>query len=190
MASLDQLKASGCDPTSHLWSRRGVLGLVGWGAVLGSLGAGQVAFVRMMYPRVLYEPRTEVKIGWPSEYAVDTVSDRWLKLYRFWVLRTRKGFAALSARCTHLGCTPLYLAAENKFKCPCHGSGFTGLAPDDAKPGKSGLNFEGPAPRALERFKIGMAEDGQLLVDFGKTFAREKGEWDRPEAFADYAGLA
>ena len=57
--------------------------------------------------------------------------------------------------CTHLGCTPRWLVAENKFKCPCHGSGFH----------KNGINFEGPAPRPLERFKITLAEDGQLVVD-------------------------
>ena len=42
------------------------------------------------------------------------------------------------AVCTHLGCTPNWLEAEQKFKCPCHGSGFY----------KDGINFEGPAPAA------------------------------------------
>jgi cytochrome b6-f complex iron-sulfur subunit len=52
------------------------------------------------------------------------------------------------------------LAAEDKFKCPCHGSGYY----------KSGLNFEGPAPRPLDRFQISVGEDGQLVVDKNKTF--------------------
>jgi nitrite reductase/ring-hydroxylating ferredoxin subunit len=47
------------------------------------------------------------------------------------------GFYALFTICTHLGCTPNYLSAENKFKCPCHGSGYR----------LTGVNFEGPAPR-------------------------------------------
>jgi Rieske Fe-S protein len=37
-------------------------------------------------------------------------------------------FVAISAICTHLGCTPRYLATEDKYKCPCHGSGYRGFA--------------------------------------------------------------
>ena len=80
---------------------------------------------------------------------------------------------ALSTVCTHLGCTPNWLGSERKFKCPCHGSGFRA----------SGINFEGPAPRPLERHKIVLAEDGQLLIDKGKLFRQEKDEWNKPEAF-------
>ena len=58
------------------------------------------------------------------------------------------GFYAIVTICTHLGCTPNFLAAENKFKCPCHGSGFR----------TSGVNFEGPAPRPLQRARIVLAE--------------------------------
>jgi hypothetical protein len=60
----------------------------------------------------------------------------------------------LIAVCTHLGCSPNWLPAENKFKCPCHGSGFY----------MSGVNFEGPAPRPLERARIVLADDGQILI--------------------------
>lgn len=187
MANLEFLRQEGCDPRHFLWSRRSFLGLAGWGAVLGSLGAGSLAFGRYMYPRVLFEPRTEVKIGKPTEYAVNTVSEKWLKLYRFWLVRTTEGFLALSATCTHLGCTPRYLEQENKFKCPCHGSGFRGIDPTNPYPGVSGVNFEGPAPRPLERFKIGLAEDGQIVVDFGQKFLAEKGEWLKPDAFLKYA---
>jgi cytochrome b6-f complex iron-sulfur subunit len=79
----------------------------------------------------------------------------------------------LSVTCTHLGCTPNYLSAENKFKCPCHGSGFR----------ITGVNFEGPAPRPLERTRIVLAEDGQILVDKSRHFQRELGQWTDPEAF-------
>jgi cytochrome b6-f complex iron-sulfur subunit len=188
MANLDFLRAEGCDPKQFIWSRRSFLGLAGWGAVLGSLGAGTLAFGRYMYPRVLYEPRTLVKVGKPTEYAVNTVSEKWIKLYRFWLVRTADGFVALSGKCTHLGCTPRYLEQENKFKCPCHGSGFRGIDKAAPSPGISGVNFEGPAPRPLERFKIGLAEDGQIAVDFGKLFMGEKGEWEKPDALLKYSG--
>ncbi|MBI1951579.1 MAG: ubiquinol-cytochrome c reductase iron-sulfur subunit, partial [Acidobacteria bacterium] len=75
--------------------------------------------------------------------------------------------------CTHLGCTPNWLEAENKFKCPCHGSGFY----------RSGINYEGPAPRPLERYRMVIADDGQILIDKTKIYAYEKGEWDNPESF-------
>jgi cytochrome b6-f complex iron-sulfur subunit len=65
------------------------------------------------------------------------------------------------------------LNAENKFKCPCHGSGFR----------RTGINFEGPAPRPLERVKIVLADDGQLAIDKSVLFRSEKGEWTKPEAF-------
>ena len=65
------------------------------------------------------------------------------------------------------------VAAENKFKCPCHGSGFY----------RSGVNFEGPAPRPLERARILLADDGQILIDKSTKFQQEKGEWDSAESF-------
>jgi cytochrome b6-f complex iron-sulfur subunit len=80
---------------------------------------------------------------------------------------------AISAICTHLGCTPNWLSAENKFKCPCHGSGFY----------MSGINFEGPAPRPLERVKIALGDDGQVVIDKGRTFKQEAGQWNDPESF-------
>jgi cytochrome b6-f complex iron-sulfur subunit len=80
---------------------------------------------------------------------------------------------AISTVCTHLGCTPNWLEADQKFKCPCHGSGFY----------PSGVNFEGPAPRPLERFKIFIGDDGQIVVDKTKKFQQEKGEWDDPNSY-------
>ena len=61
-------------------------------------------------------------------------------------LRKPKGGAveALSARCTHLGCTVHWAAAENRFKCPCHGSQFAA----------DGTVLHGPAQRPLERLPV------------------------------------
>ncbi len=66
-----------------------------------------------------------------------------------------------------------WMPSENKFKCPCHGSGFY----------KNGINFEGPAPRPLERFKITLSDTGEIMVDKTKKFQQEKGEWTDPESF-------
>lgn len=157
--------------------------MAGWGAVLSSLGVGTAAWARMMYPRVLFEDPMAFKVGFPEEYAPESVNDRWLRAYRFWLVRTGDRFFAVSAICTHLGCTPRYLAAEDKFKCPCHGSGFRGLAS-----GEPGVHYEGPAPRPLERFAISLAEDGQIFVDKSLVFRHERGEWEDPSASLAWVG--
>jgi cytochrome b6-f complex iron-sulfur subunit len=190
MANLDILNREGCDPTQHIWSRRNFVGLGGWAAVLGSLGVGSVAFGRFMYPRVLYEPNTVVKLGKPTEYQVNQVSEKWIKDYRLWLVRLSDGFFALYAKCTHLGCTPRWLESENKFKCPCHGSGYRGIDNSVGLPNITGINFEGPAPRPLERCKIGLAEDGQIVVDYNIVFRQELTDpaksWLAPDAFLKF----
>lgn len=138
-----------------------------------SSGLASLGLVRYMFPRVVFEPATSFKAGFPDEYQVGTVSTKYIKEYRVWIIRETEGFYALYANCTHLGCTPNWLEVEQKFKCPCHGSGFL----------KSGINYEGPSPRPLERIRIIRAEDGQLLLDIGRRFAYEKGQWTDPEAF-------
>ncbi|WP_422296517.1 ubiquinol-cytochrome c reductase iron-sulfur subunit [Candidatus Binatus sp.] len=69
------------------------------------------------------------------------------------------------AKCTHLGCTTRWLKTEQKFKCPCHGSDYY----------ISGLNFEGPAPRPMDRFNSSIADDGQLEVGKSSIFTMEPG---------------
>jgi cytochrome b6-f complex iron-sulfur subunit len=150
-------------------SRRGFFSVLaaGWGMfTLGSV-ATLGALTRFLFPNVLYEPPQEFKIGFPTEFGVDSVDERFKASYAVWIVRDAGGFFALSTVCTHLGCTPNWLPAEEKFKCPCHGSGFI----------KTGINVEGPAPRPLERFKVTLAEDGQILVDKNTKYQEEKGQW-------------
>jgi cytochrome b6-f complex iron-sulfur subunit len=132
-----------------------------------------------MFPNVLDEPPQHFKAGFPTEYGMG-VDERWKDKFGIWLVRTpddmvqhASGFYALIAVCTHLGCTPNYLSAESKFKCPCHGSGFR----------LTGINFEGPAPRPLERAELALAEDGQILVDKSRHFQFELGQWLDPDSF-------
>lgn len=164
----------------HLWSRRNALGVAGWVGILSALNAGGVALVTLLFPRVLFEPPTAFKAGLPGSFNVGEVSERFMRERRVWIIREAGGFYALAATCTHLGCTPRWLVPEDKFKCPCHGSGFH----------RDGRNFEGPAPRPLERLKITRAEDGQLLVDTAIRFRQERGEWTRPGAYLKYSSAA
>lgn len=147
--------------------------VLGWGVFAACLGGLGTMLLRYLFPNVLFEPPQSFKAGRPSEYAVGEVALQWKDKYGVWIVRTLEGMYALSTVCTHLGCTPNWLANEKKFKCPCHGSGFR----------QSGINFEGPAPRPLERFKISLADDGQILIDKTVKFQQEKGEWNDPASF-------
>jgi len=146
---------------------------VGWVAFSAACTSSLVATARSLFPNVLFEPPQAFKAGYPSEYNVGEVDTRWKDGYGVWIVREADGFYALLATCTHLGCSPNWLSAENKFKCPCHGSGFY----------RTGINFEGPAPRPLERARIVLADDGQIMVDKSSKFQFEKGEWIKDDAF-------
>lgn len=146
---------------------------VAWIAFAAATGGFLTMIVRFMFPNVLFESPQSFKIGFPEEYKISEVDVRWKKRYGIWVVRMPEMIYILSTVCTHLGCTPNWLENDQKFKCPCHGSGFR----------RSGVNFEGPAPRPLERFRITRAEDGQMLVDKTKKFQYEKGQWNDPESY-------
>jgi cytochrome b6-f complex iron-sulfur subunit len=158
--------------------RRGFLSLLALGWVGFSAAAAGIAGAmgRFMFPNVLYEPPQEFKAGFPEEFAVDQVDERFKASYGVWIVREQSGFYALSTVCTHLGCTPNWLASDEKFKCPCHGSGFV----------KTGINIEGPAPRPLERYRILLAEDGQIQIDKNTKYQQEKGQWELDGAYLFY----
>lgn len=145
---------------------------VGWvaftSAVAGFLG---LAF-RFSYPNVNFEPEMDFLAGTPQDYD-QGVDERWKKKYGVWMVKMEGQLFALSNICTHLGCIPNWLPAEKKFKCPCHGSGFY----------QSGVNFEGPAPRPLERYKIALNAEGLIKVDKTKVFRQEKGQWENSDSF-------
>lgn len=161
----------------NLWfTRREFLSLAAWGAVLAGLGASVLSILRFFIPQITYDPPSIFKIGKPDEYLPGEVTERLKKKYRIWVCRDSVAEGAaiyvIFARCTHLGCTPNWLDGQRKFKCPCHGSGFR----------RTGINFEGPAPRPLERCKVALADDGQILVDTG-TRIRNPKDWKKPDFY-------
>jgi len=158
------------DPPVNKMRRRIV-----WGTVAGSLLTFFLMFVRFFLPRSILEPSSIFRIGAPADYALG-VDTKWQQQYRIWVTRTSDRLFVIYARCTHLGCTPDWKASENKFKCPCHGSGYD----------SEGVNFEGPAPRPMDRAKVTLDAEGQILVDTGKLFEWPKGEeghFNDPDAY-------
>jgi len=136
-----------------------------WACIAAFLTTWFIAFLRFFLPRTLFEPATSFKIGYPSDFGLG-VDTKFQQKYRIWVDRTPDRIFVIYARCTHLGCTPDWKPAENKFKCPCHGSGYD----------SEGVNFEGPAPRPMDRAHVELAPDGQILVDVSKLFQWPKGQ--------------
>jgi cytochrome b6-f complex iron-sulfur subunit len=145
---------------------------VAWTTMVASLGLMVLGTLRFLFPNVLTEPPSRIKVGFPDSYEEGKVIDRF-KDQNTWIVRYQGRIYALSTTCTHLGCTPNWLEREQKFKCPCHGSGFY----------ITGINFEGPAPRPLERWAVAVGEDGQLVVDKSRKFQFERGEWTNPDSF-------
>ncbi|MFM7075597.1 MAG: ubiquinol-cytochrome c reductase iron-sulfur subunit [Planctomycetaceae bacterium] len=165
-------------------SRRGFLEMAvgsfmaaGFTALSVTGGLFTLGLARFLFPNVLAEPPSRFKVGFKEAFPSGKVETKYVAQYGVWVVNSdvagTQQIYALKTVCTHLGCTPNWLEAEQKFKCPCHGSGFY----------KDGVNFEGPAPRPLERYAIKVADDGQLEIDKSRTYHEELGQWADPESF-------
>jgi cytochrome b6-f complex iron-sulfur subunit len=144
-------------------------------SVLGILGVNLLMFLRFFFPRALYEPKTRFRIGYPTDFGFG-VDTKFQNQYRIWVVRNTEGIFVISAICTHLGCTPDWKPSENKFKCPCHGSGYD----------PEGINFEGPAPRPMDRAHVELDPEGQIVVDLSHVYRWPKGE---PSQFGDEGAI-
>jgi cytochrome b6-f complex iron-sulfur subunit len=155
--------------------RREFLVKLGIGTGLVALGGQALASLRSLVPNVSYDAPTTVKVGHPNEFPDGM---KFLPDQRLFVFREGNVFHAISAVCTHLGCTvraealsqvetrtvegsPLKIT--HRFLCPCHGSRYTG----------DGENVAGPAPKPLAWYHLAVApDDGQLVVDLANPVAR------------------
>ena len=157
-------------------SRRKFLARLGVGAVVAALGGQAYAVFRSLVPNVLYEPNKRFKVGVPEKF---TEGGSFLEDKRLFIFRNQNTFHAISAACTHLGCTvklqklnqPKKVTVGGKeieeqveFHCPCHGSKYYG----------DGTNYAGPAPRPLDYFKVEVSpDDGQLIVDMAEKVGQD-----------------
>jgi menaquinol-cytochrome c reductase iron-sulfur subunit len=157
-------------------TRRTFLTRLGIGATLLALAGQAYAFLRSLVPNVLYEEPRRFKIGTPDQFSEGA---KFLEEKRLFVFRERNSFYAISAACTHLGCTVRMqrlnepkkvqlrgreIVEQVEFSCPCHGSKYYG----------DGTNYDGPAPRPLDYFRLEVApDDGQLLVDMSENVGQD-----------------
>ena len=141
-------------------SRRRFFLITGWIGLLSSFASSAAAAVRFLMPNVLYEPPKAFKMGDAKGFpkgSVTLVPER-----RVFVVNEKDGIQGLrvvSAICTHMGCTPKWVEANNRWECPCHGSVF------DIK----GNVIAGPAPKPLPWYKVTIGTDGKLFVDTNDT---------------------
>lgn len=146
----------------------------GWGAFAVVLATGAVETLNFFFPRVIFRPPSRFNIGVPEDflgsgaapdrYGVIVVDQRWKASQRFFVVRERDRIYAMFARCTHLGCTVNWFEDLRTFKCPCHGSEYR----------SNGVNFAGPAPRPLDRLRIELNAEHELVVDTAIIYGPER----------------
>lgn len=145
---------------------------VAWGGLAATAFVFGGALQSFMIPKITKEPPSKFKAGRLADFGEVGVYEQH-KDKNVWIVHLSDGkLVALSTICTHLGCIPNWLANDAKFKCPCHGSGFY----------MNGVNFEGPAPRPLERHKISLDGD-TVLVDKAFKYREELGQWESQESF-------
>lgn len=147
LATLDE-----ADDPGGVTRRRLFIGISG-AALAATAGGGGVVFLQFLKPNVLFEPPTQYEVGAPEDYPVNSVVSH--PDIRVYVVRTVRGFFALSSICTHLGCITRWNEPEGTIDCPCHGSGFD----------SNGNVTIGPAPRPLDHLAVSLGQDGQLIVD-------------------------
>jgi cytochrome b6-f complex iron-sulfur subunit len=156
--------------------RRDFLVKLGIGAGAVGIATQAAASLRSLLPNVSYDAPTTVKLGPPTDFPDGM---KFLPEQRLFVFREGKTFHAVSAVCTHLGCTVraealpqpetamvagAALRLTHRFACPCHGSKYTG----------DGKVVSGPAPRPLAWFQLSVSpDDGQLVVDLAQEVGRE-----------------
>lgn len=171
-----RLKAKGfLDPEGKPMPRRQFMIrlMMGWAVFAAAMGGGLTALLGFMVPRVDFTKVDVFKVGPASNFAPSTVDESFKAAHRVWIVNHDHRIFAIQTVCTHLGCTPNWMDSEHKFKCPCHGSGYT----------IDGINFEGPAPFPMRRYEVSLADDGQIVVNEGQLFFWEKGEFEDPRSF-------
>jgi cytochrome b6-f complex iron-sulfur subunit len=68
---------------------------------------------------------------------------------------TSDGIMPLYQRCVHLGCRVPFCPSSQWFECPCHGSKYN----------TAGEYKLGPAPHGMDRFKLTVSSNGDVMVD-------------------------
>ena len=112
-----------------LSTRRDVFWMAaGWGVFAWAGLTAVGGLVRYLYPVASFDPKQVFRAGFPDLYPKNSVSEAFKKKNQTWIVNVeydaKQIISAISTICTHLGCTPNRLEADQMCKCPCPGSGF------------------------------------------------------------------
>jgi len=146
-------------PQARQFSRRKFFARLGLGTFFLSLGGVATSIVSFILPKMNYEPSTIFTVGRPTDYQVGDM--KLIEAKQVYIFRSPQGFQAVSAICTHLGCSykpfgpPELQYPIVHARCPCHGSIFA----------RDGQVLGGPAPRPLPFYHMELTADGRLQVD-------------------------
>lgn len=135
-------------PQENITRRRVLVGLanLSLAGVLLSVIRGSLRFLT---PPIRQSVPVEITAGPPEIFAPGLTP---LPDGRVFIGRDEAGLFAMSAICTHLGCT--VARADGELACPCHASRFT----------LDGANLTGPASQPLPHLNLGLTDDGFLRI--------------------------
>ncbi len=136
--------------------RRGLIGLF--------LGGGLLAtFASFIYPVLRYFVPPQVADLGVDEVVAAKVGDLKPNASAIFRFGSKPGllildadgetYHAVSASCTHLGCTVQYKGDAKEIWCPCHNGVYN----------MNGANVSGPPPRPLQKFNVHVRGD-QIFV--------------------------
>lgn len=112
-----------------------------------------LSLLRQFIPRRTAH-RKRYRIGRKNDFPLNAFT--FLSERQLYVYRDHEGIRAVSAVCTHLGCT--LEKTQAGFLCPCHGSCYD----------RDGKVLSGAAKGSLPWYSLDLEADGQILVNQAK----------------------
>lgn len=134
-------------------------------AIIGGLIWQVWIFIRSLFSDVSLQKSAYVSLGNPADFKKPITFIAKTKIF---LLRSENQFSAVSAVCTHLGCT-VQLAerrnAHKQFQCPCHGSEYD----------FSGNVTHGPAKKSLSWFQLQLDRNkNELILNRQKSYSEPR----------------
>jgi Rieske Fe-S protein len=133
-------------------TRRSFLSKLFAGTLLAGAGAVIASVLAYLFPREEVSSAlgaTRVRVGDATGLPRGRGKLTLVEDEPVWVVHGKRGFAALSAWCTHRGCIVRWEGERRLFACPCHEGLFD----------EQGHVISGLPLRPLKRFHVGLVEN-------------------------------
>lgn len=152
---MEQERSDPSLPVSRPFSRRELLTTLGGLGLLAALSSLLRGTIRFLTPPVSQVHTLIIVAGAAADFPLGALTP--LANGPVFIGRDEGGLFALSAICTHLGCT----VARNgdELACPCHGSRFAAR----------GANLTGPATRPLPYLALTLNDEGLVEVNLAQV---------------------